>query len=387
MNKSILNAEVQKYINDHLKGDLTQMLLRKSPFSDVSIAEIVQQIKGKNTAEKKFPFLCESGIVFPPQLNLEQASSQSTGQYKSHLVVGKSLVDLTCGFGIDAFWLSQEMETVFLIERNSELLEIVAHNWSILGRNANFCNQTLEEFLTQNPQNFDCIYLDPARRDEQKKKVFLLEDLSPNILEIQEQLLQRALRVVVKLSPLIDIAYLASNLSHLKEIHVVAVKNEVKEILVVLEVDNSMSSPQIIVANLETDDPICSFSLDALSSAVSTYSEPQKYLYIPNNALLKSGAFHWISHHYQLGKLHPNTHLYTSDFWIDNFPGRAMEVEVVDAKSLKKNEQYNIISKNHPLKPEEIKKKYQLKDGGEQYLIFTQSRKGKLVLKSKIQNN
>src|SRR5690606_5285308 len=151
--------------------------------------EIVQQIKGKQVARKKFPFLMKEGIVFPPQLSLEQSSSEKTAEYKSEFLKGKKFIDLTSGFGIDAYYLSRNFKETTLIEQNPELLDIVEHNWGVLGKKARFINQKLENFLEQNKQTFDVVYLDPARRDIQKNKVFLLEDLSPNILDIQEKLL------------------------------------------------------------------------------------------------------------------------------------------------------------------------------------------------------
>ena len=205
--KSVGN-EIQNYINANLNSDLHSLLLKKSPFPDVSMQEIVQQIKGKQVAQKKFPFLLKDGIIFPPQLSLEQSSSEKTAIYKSKILKGKKFIDLTSGFGIDAYYLSENFEEITLVEQNSELLQIVEHNWDVLGKKAKFINQKLENFLNENHENFDVIYLDPARRDNQKNKVFLLEDLSPNILEIQEKLLSISKQIVIKLSPLIDLKYL-----------------------------------------------------------------------------------------------------------------------------------------------------------------------------------
>jgi len=143
----VINFDIQNYINQNLNSDLTKLLFKKSPFDNVSMQEIVQQIKGRKTAEKKFPFLTKEGIVFPPNLNLEQASSQSTAEYKAQNLKGKSFLDLTCGFGIDAYFLSKNFDEVTLIEQNSELISIVKHNWKTLGRKANFINENLEIFL------------------------------------------------------------------------------------------------------------------------------------------------------------------------------------------------------------------------------------------------
>ncbi|MCS4304653.1 class I SAM-dependent methyltransferase [Chryseobacterium sp. BIGb0232] len=381
MENKLLNKEVQSYINANLKTDLHSLLLKKSPFPEVSMQEIVQQIKGKQVAEKKFPFLLKDGIVFPPQLNMEQSSSEKTALYKSEILKGNKFIDLTSGFGIDAYYLSQNFENITLIEQNTELLEIVEHNWTTLGKKARFINQKLEDFLNENQENFDSIYLDPARRDQNKNKVFLLEDLSPNILEIQEKLISISDQVIVKLSPLIDLKYLVSVLPNIFRLDIIALKNDVKEVVVFLSGKNKNSIICNCV-NLESGESTFSFTFGEEENAQSEYSEPEKFIYIPNNSILKAGTFNLVSEKFGVKKLHPNTHFYTSSERIIDFPGRVFEMEVIDSKKIKKKEQYNIIAKNYPLKPEEIKKKYGLKDGGNDYLIFTQSKKGKIILKS-----
>lgn len=394
----LISSDIQNYINQNLNSDLTKLLLKKSPFSDVTMQEIVQQIKGSKTAEKKFPFLTKEGIVFPPNLNLEQASSQSTAEYKAQNLTGKSFLDLTCGFGIDAYFLSKKFDEVTLIEQNPELISIVENNWKTLNRKANFINENLEKYLEslrepqtdnlsqiKNKNKFDIVYLDPARRDQQNKKKFLLEDLSPNLLEIEEKLHSISNKIIVKLSPLIDISYLISELKNISEIQIIAVRNEVKELLLIINKSDASCKLQdvsIRCVNLESDEPEFLFNFNDEKSTKSEFSESLKFLYIPNNSILKAGAFNTISEKFELKKLHPNTHFYTSEHKIENFPGRVLEIEKIDAKDLKKGEKYNIVSKNYPLKPEEIKKKYKLNDGGNHYLIFTQSVYGKEILRS-----
>ncbi|WP_326983741.1 class I SAM-dependent methyltransferase [Chryseobacterium sp. MYb264] len=381
MGKTILNQEVQKYINANLNTDLHSLLLKKSPFPEVSMQEIVQQIKGRQVAQKKFPFLLKEGIIFPPQLSLEQSSSEKTALYKSELLEGTKFIDLTSGFGIDAYYLSKNFSEITLVEQNPELLEIVEHNWTVLEKKAKFINQKLENFLNQNKEAFDVIYLDPARRDNNKNKVFLLEDLSPNILEIQEKLLSISNEVVIKLSPLIDLKYLVSVLPSIFRIDIIALKNDVKEVVVFLSKENTGEITCNCV-NLESDESTFTYKFGEEENVHATYDEPENFIYIPNNSMLKAGVFNLISEKFGLKKLHPNTHIYTSNEKIKDFPGRILEIEVIDAKQIKKKSQFNIISKNYPLKPEEIKKKYGLKDGGENYLIFTQSKKGKIIIKS-----
>lgn len=380
--KNILKKEVQEYINANLDSDLHSLLLKKSPFLEVSMLEIVQQIKGKKVAQKKFPFLLKDEIIFPPNLNLEQASSQATAKFKSQHLKGKTFLDLTSGFGIDAYFLSQNFEEVTLVEQNSDLLEIVKHNWTLLEKPATFINENLEDFLKNNEKNFDLIYLDPARRDDQKNKKFLLEDLSPNILEINEHLLNISKQVIIKLSPLIDISYLLSVLKKISEIQIVAVRNEVKELLVILDQTKIFKNTRLTCINLESTENVFSFDFDDEKLAASEYSEPLRYLFIPNNAVLKSGGFNIISEKFGLKKLHPNTHFYTAEHQQNDFPGRVLEVEWIDSKKIKKGEKYNIISKNYPLSPDEIKKKYKIQDGGNTYLIFTQMQKSKIILRS-----
>jgi len=377
----LLHSDVQNYINANLNTDLHSLLLKKSPFSEVSMQEIVQQIKGKQVAQKKFPFLLKEGIVFPPQLNLEQSSSEKTAVYKSELLKGKKFIDLTSGFGIDAYYLSKNFDEVTLVEQNTELLKIVENNWTVLDRKAQFINKKLEDFLPENKEKFDVVYLDPARRDNHKNKVFLLEDLSPNILEIQNQLLSISNEVVIKLSPLIDLKYLASVLQNISRIDIIALKNDVKEVVVFLSKENS---GEIICncVNLESEESTFTFNFGEEDNAHAAYSEPEKFIYISNHSILKAGVFNLISERFNVKKLHPNTHLYTSSEKIEEFPGRILEIEIIDNKQIKKKSQFNIISKNYPLKPEEIKKKYGLKDGGKDYLIFTQSKKGKIIIKS-----
>ncbi len=380
--REILRPEIQKYIQDNLHENLGRLLLKKSPFPEVSMQEIAQQIKGKQIAAKKFPFLLKENIGFPPHLNLEQASSEITAKEKAENLSGRAFLDLTCGFGIDAYFLSQNFSEVTLLEQNKDLLEIVQHNWKTLGREANFINENLEQFLEINEKEkqFDLIYLDPARRDKDHRKKFLLSDLSPNILEIQDKLLSISKKIIIKLSPLIDLKYLQTTVKSIDEIEIIAVKNEVKEIILHL-IPNTENKLKITTKNLSTDESNFSFSPEEESAVTPEFSDILEYLYIPNNAVLKSGAFNLISKKFGLKKLHPNTHLYTSDKAVD-FCGRVFKVKEISAKEIKKGDAFNIISKNHPLSPEQIKTKYKLKNGGEHYLIFTQSKKGMVILQT-----
>ncbi|WP_314203811.1 class I SAM-dependent methyltransferase [Capnocytophaga bilenii] len=377
--------EIQAFIKEHLDIDTTQLLLKKPIFATISNSVLAQQIEGYKVAQRKFPSLLAEGIQFPKKLNLEQTSSEATATYKAKLLQGEHFLDLTAGFGIDAYFLSQSFEEITLVEQDAELLQLVAQNWKVLGRKATFVNSDAESFLQATTTYYDVIYIDPARRDHQLQKKFLLEDLSPNILELQELLLKKSAKVVTKLSPLIDIHYLLHTLNNITHIEIIALRNEVKEVLVIQEIASSLEEVEIRCVNLQSKDPILSFKAKEVQGTQATYGTPGRYLYIPNNALLKSGAFNYIATYYGLKKLEVNTHLYTSDELIDNFAGRILEVAQIHPKQIKKKTHYNIITKNYPLSVAEIKKKYHLEEGGTEYLIFTRSVSGMELLLGQIQ--
>ena len=382
---NLLDKNVQQFIKEY-KGATTDLLLKKPMFDGLTNKELAQQIEGRRTATKKLPFLLvKENVLFPPILNLEQTSSEATAQYKSQNLQGERFLDLTCGFGIDAFFLSEKFKEVTLVEQNEELLSKVEHNWQLLERKATFINGTAEDFLKATTVHYNLIYLDPARRDTLKQKKFLLEDLSPNILELQSVLLQKADKVLTKLSPMIDISYLLHTLPKITHIHLIALRNEVKEVLVVQEAKTEIETQvQIHCVNLETEDPTLQFTEAALHTPQVVYSKPKKYLYIPNNVLLKSGAFNYITQHFELEKLDVNTHLYTSEHLKKPFTGGILQVTPINPKDLKKGSKYCILSKNYPLSVAEIKRKYHIVEGGNEYLIFTRSFEGLLVLLGKV---
>jgi len=376
LNKTILNQEVQAFIIMNLNADLQQLILKGSPFEGVTVQEIAHQIQAKQKAEKKLPtWFNTEGIYFPPKINIEQTSSEITAQYKASLFSGAHFIDLTAGFGIDSFYFSKVFKTGIHCEINAELSKIVRHNYTILGVD-NIETQATDglAYLKQTATIFDLIYIDPSRRNKTKGKVFLLEDYEPNIIENSALLLEKSSRVLVKVSPLLDISNLIKSLNYISEIHCVAVRNEMKELLLVLAKDTT--KPLMIKTINFTKNSIEKFDFLWEESFQSDYSLPKKYVYEPNSAILKSGAFDLISKHYKLDKLHKHTHLYTSDSLID-FPGRRFEIIAVlspNKKALKKQliaEKANITTRNYPNTVAEIRKKFQLKDGGTDYLFFT----------------
>lgn len=376
MNTHILHKDVQDFIAQHLKSNLTQLILKGSPFEEVSIQEIATQIVAKEKSQKKLPSWFQTdNIYYPPKLNLEQTSSEVTANYKASLISGKNVVDITGGFGVDSVAFSKQFETVIHCELNAELSEIASHNFEQLGcKNIQTYLGDGIEYIKNSPHTFDCIYMDPSRRNDAKGKVFLLEDCEPNVPENLENLFQKSNSILIKTSPMLDIVSAVSELHSVKEIHIVAVLGEVKELLFLLE-KNYVGNIHLKTINFLKEHEQ-KFNFVHQSDATSTYGLPKKYLYEPNAAILKSGGFHQVSDQLQLDKLHQHSHLYTSDQLID-FPGRIFEIiDVIKydkkkIKSLLPNKKANITTRNFPKTVQQLRKELKIKDGGQDYLFFT----------------
>ena len=385
MNTNILNKEIQDFINANLKTDLTKLILKGCPFKEISIQEIAAQIVAKNKCQNKLPtWFRTENIYYPNKLNIEQTSSEITAQYKSKLVFGNSLIDITGGFGVDAFYFSQKVKNITHCEINEELSKIVSHNYQQLNaQNINTLVGDGIEFLKNYIEKIDWIYSDPSRRNDAKGKVFLLEDCLPNIPENLDLLFKKTDNILIKISPILDITSAINELKFVKEIHVVAIENEVKELLFLLEKNwNQSISIQTINFN-KTDNQV--FKLDLGEQVSATYSEPKKYIYEPNAAILKAGAFQQVSNHLKIAKLHQHSHLYTSENLIE-FPGRCFEIKnciSYDKKQLRKlipSKKANITTRNFPENVEQIRKKTGLKDGGNQYVFFTTDKNNKHIV-------
>lgn len=383
--KPILHSKVQQFIQENFHADLNKLILSNRVIEGISAKEIAQQIDCKRRAEKKLPtWFATPNIIFPERINIEQTSSEITAQYKASLFSGNTLIDLSGGFGVDSYYFSKQNKKVIFCEQNEVLLEKVQHNFQVFGvKNVIFIAGNSLEHLSHSTEKYDCIYVDPARRN-QEKKVFLLEDCEPNILENIALLLSKSDRILIKISPMFDCNELIYKLQYVKAIHCVAVKNEMKELLVEIE-KKYVATPKIIAVNLETSHPICEFQLHDNQSSKKAVSL-QKYLYEPNVSVLKAGAFNEISMRYDVKKLAANTHLYTADTLVSDFPGKIFEIENIlkpQVKTLKKSlteSHYNLIVRNFPMKVSEIISSFKIKEGGEKYLIFTQLQKEKVVI-------
>ena len=376
MNEAVLHKEVQQFINDHLKSDLSKLILKGSPFKDVKIQELAVQIQAKSKSRDKLPtWFDTSNIYYPKSLSIEQTSSEPTAQYKASLMNGYKLIDLTGGFGVDSYFFAKKFKSVIHCEIDTELSKIVRHNSIQLGlKNVACLNTNGIDELSKNKNFYDWIYIDPSRRDAVKTKVFKLEDCLPDVGKHLDLFLERSDNVMIKLSPLLDISLTINDLKFVKEIHVVAVKNEVKELLILIqkgyEGPSKIKTINIVAAGQQT------FEGYFPSNADVEFSAPKKYLYEPNAALLKSGLFDEVSSEINISKLHSNSLLYTSNDLV-HFPGRSFAILSVfkyNKKLLKRNFKFknaNITTRNFHDSVAEIRKKTGIKEGGNDYLFFT----------------
>ena len=386
MNKNILNTGIQNYISKNTNTDIVAVLLKKPIFEGVTNKELAQQIESRKKCEKKLPtWFKTSTIYYPKKLNIEQTSSEITADYKSSILSGNSLVDLTGGFGVDSYFFSKYFSHILHLEVNEELSKIATHNFEILGvKNIRTRAQNAIEYLKQTEENFEYIYLDPARRKEGNQKVFMLSDCTPNILEHLPLLFSKANKILVKTAPLLDIRLGLSELNHVREIHVVAVENDVKELLWLME-DGYQGKVEIKTINFtKGDTQKFNFHFEEENLATSEFSKAKTYLYEPNSALLKSGAFKILGQQLGLKKLHEHTHLYTSDKLIE-FPGRVFKIiekTPFNKKSLKalNIKKANITTRNFPETVAQIRKKHKIGDGGKLYLFFSKEIDQELVV-------
>ncbi|MGC1631172.1 MAG: class I SAM-dependent methyltransferase, partial [Gelidibacter sp.] len=375
MNSAILHPDVQDYINHNLKSDPTALILKGVPFEEVSVAEVVEQIETKSRCEKKLPtWFQQPNIYYPHKLNIEQTSSEVTAAYKSGLISGKSLIDLTGGFGVDAFYFAKSFEEVTHCELNVSLSTMVKHNFVALKvSNIETCATDGLEQLQSSSKTYDWIYVDPSRRHESKGKVFFLKDCLPNIPEHLELIWSRSKNILIKTSPLLDITLGISELQCVKSIHIVAVNNEVKELLWTLEGGfyGQIALKTTNIKNNNSED--FEFFMADESQMEASYSEPLAYLYEPNSAIMKSGGFNALTAAYKVSKLHKHSHLYTRNDLIE-FPGRAFKIIKTipyNKKALKKLaiKKANITTRNFPEPVQSIRQSLKIKDGGEHYLF------------------
>jgi 16S rRNA G966 N2-methylase RsmD len=380
----LLTSKIQTFIEEHKLDDLNGLLLKYKTVDDVPISIIVDQIKGRKKAKEKLPtWYNKAQIIFPPSINMEQSSSEQTAHYKAEVITNvlekerglNRMLDLTGGFGVDSFFLSKLFNEAYFVEPDKNLIEIAIHNHNQLGSdNFYYLNTSAEEFLTSSTMGFDFIYLDPSRRSKGNQKIFSLNQCEPNVVLLQERIWKITESFLIKTSPLLDIQQGLKELKYVKRVFVISLQNECKELLFLCQ-RNFDSEPIIEAIDIADRSKSLAFLFSTERNTEVKYSDPLKYLYEPNASILKSGAFKTIASLFNVPKIHPNTHLYTSDIFLKNFPGRIFEIESVvkdDPKILKRffpNGKANVTTRNYSASVDELRKKTRLTAGGDKFLI------------------
>ena len=375
----MIDPHTQAFIREHATDDVRTLALQASRYPQVDMRVAATQIEGRRIATTKLPaWAATEGLVYPVRLSMEQCSSEVTARYKASLIQGQRLADLTGGFGIDCSYLSDRFAATTYIERNEELCRIATHNFALLGKSITVLHGNSTELLATLPPH-DWLFVDPARRDGVGNKVVALADCEPDVSHLEPQLLHKAPHVMIKCSPMLDISQALRELRSVSEIHVVSVSNECKELLLILDAA-ATHEPTIHTVNFHGP-TVQAFHYTAADEAAAQCpytATVGPYLYEPNSSLMKAGCFRLPAQRWGLKKLHPNTHLYTSDTLVAEFPGRIFQV--ISTDGFGKNElkrlssevkKANLAVRNFPERPEVLRKRLKLSDGGDTYLFAT----------------
>lgn len=365
-----------------------ELALQRKRFAHLSDEEwrwMLQQVEGRQRTHDKLPTFAQiEDWWYPIRLSCEQCSSEATARYKAAIIrqLGKKqdiLIDLTGGYGVDTYFLSEQTAQAHYVERNEELCRIAQHNFQIANKPIHVHNTSAEDFLAQysmagsvssDVKKEVVVYLDPARRDAHGGKVFRIEDCEPNIIKILPSLRAISSTILIKFSPMLDITSALQSLGNEWDVHVVALHNEVKEIIFVTG-NNRIHAVNILH---EGNDQF-SFTRSEEKSALCAMADCIcKYIYEPNAAIIKAGAFRLVSERYQLHKLDHNTHLYTADQLIEDFPGRVWKVIAQPIKNQRDIaalgiQRAAILTRNYPLTPEELRKKFKVQESDSHFLI------------------
>ncbi|MFN3379759.1 MAG: class I SAM-dependent methyltransferase [Runella zeae] len=374
---TMFSKEEIDFIQQHLHTDTSALFLKYGKDKE----SLIKQIEARQKSRTKLPeWYANPDVIFPPALSVEQSSSETTARYKASLISDGTLIDATGGMGIDSYFFSKQCEAVIYIEQNETLVARAHYNFAVLkATNIRCVHQNSIDFLEKFPQKVDCIYLDPARRSADQKRVVSLPDCEPDVTKHLALLLKKARHILLKASPLLDLKQTIQTLPFIHTVHVVAVDNECKELL--FEISDSIESQNIIVKsiNLKSDNTHQYFEFDWAQEAHMpvSLSPPLRYIYEPNAAILKSGAFKSIAHSLNISKIAPHSHLYTSSELVLDFPGRSFALETIlkaDLKTLREHLptlKANLTLRNFPATTDELRKKLKLKDGGDVYLLAT----------------
>ncbi len=366
----------------HQHQEAAALMLQAKRYPQLPMQELVQQIQARQKATQKLPTWAQHpDVIFPVTVSVEQSSSEVAAAYKASLVSGSLLVDLTGGFGVDSFSFANSFEQVIHLEQNAGLQAIAQHNFGLLqADNIRSIHTSAEAFLDSFTGMADILYIDPARRGGSNEKLHLLQDCEPDVLHLLPLLFSKAKAVLLKASPMLDIDLALEQLGHVAKVWVVAVQNEVKEVLYLLQPEATSPAKAIRSAvNLlpkgEAQELV--FTKADEEAAEVSYTDPQQFVYEPNAAILKAGAYRYLGQHLQLHKLHPNSHLYTLATLVSDFPGRSFTCLAVsrynktELLSHLPGKQANITVRNFPESVAGIRQKTGIKEGGHTYLFFT----------------
>ena len=387
-----LSLETLSFIEENARADVRSLALQAKKYPQVDMAMAVVQIAGRQIAEAKVPsWYRTEGLLYPKHLSMEQCSSEATAIYKAGLVEGDTFADLTGGFGIDCSFLSRKFKQADYVERQSELCELAEHNFPLLGLKIGVHNEDGVEYLKQ-MHPVDVLFLDPARRDGHGGKTVAISDCEPDVSALEDLLVEKAKKVMVKLSPMLDLSLALKALKYVQEVHIVSVNNECKELLLILE--KSTDSSEIVVhceqITSTGEHQHYAFTQEQeRTSDCPLAAEVGVYLYEPNASILKAGPYRSLTQTYPVNKLHASSHLYTSPYYIEDFPGRRFQVEAVsgfgkkELKTLLQGlEKANLTIRNFPSSVAELRKRLKLKEGGECYLFATTlSDESKVIIK------
>ena len=388
-----MTPALMAFIQAHLSDDPDRLLLSASRYPEIDMPFVVAQITARRQIKEKLPtWYQQEQLLFPAKIAAEQCSSEQTALYKQQLVTeGNTLCDLTGGLGIDSYYFSRRVKQVYYIERFPSYCEVARANMATLGaRNVVVLEGDSTQWLDQLPA-IDVFYVDPARRGEGNKRMFALSDCEPDLTQLLPRLLAKAPRVIAKLSPMADLRQTLALLPTTQAIHILSVKNECKELLFVIGREPRESAVPIHCVHLAkqaASDECFVCSLEAEQQAASHLATTlRRYLYEPNASVLKAGAFKQVACQFPVEKLQVSSHLYTSDHYLDRFPGRRFEVDEVipfHSKSCKQlagqSLQANVTTRNFPLTVEALRKKCRIREGGDIYLFATTGPKEEKLL-------
>ena len=390
-----------EFIREYRERDIRQLALQANRFPDVDMPYALDQIQGWQIARRKLPkWAACDGVIFPPHLSMEQCSSEPTAQYKLNLAMewtervghASSMTDLTGGFGVDFSFTSCAFTAATYVERNEQLCHIVEHNLPLLGLNnaTVVCADAVEYLSTVEQQTM--LFLDPARRDEHGAKTVMLVDCTPDVVQLLPKLLEKSHFTMLKLSPMLDWHKAVDDLQGtVREVHIVSVEGECKELLLVLSTVVE-SELKVYCADLSTASaPSSLFVYTPGSSAPVVNSklktQNSKFVHEPNASIMKAGCFDELAAAYGVSPVSRNSHLFLSDEPIEGFPGRSFVVECVTTmnkgelrKALVGIEKANIATRNFPLTVSELRKRLKIKDGGDVYIFATTTAEGEHLL-------